>query len=584
MEPGDGGEPVRVRLIGSSRAGVAFASAVSAARATTPSRVPPAASAWELLRRLRRRRAASFADAEVLVDLVSEAACTRFRGPGDVVAGGCYAALPRCHPLATAALSNAHRNLSARLRIDPSCWSAWAARGWCNLLLGRPHCAAIDGMECQDLAAFEPEGYGVVAEACLEMGGAAEARVHILNALSADAADDRLHFTLMAIEAAAKLVPASSEVQPEMQYSLADDGPAWSLLPSSRLERIGTGVAVGGSVQAVQTEDRGLVLTATKAFTTGDVLWIETPVVSVCLDPARCQRCMLPVRHAVQCDCGEVFCSQHCKDLAGADWHHVQCGEAAKRIAKLRETLWSNGLDVGQHYHVLMAARLSALALARAAGRSGKWEDVDIDPLDEHHDICHLVGLGDDADPETLKANTQPFEPLLKQYRLFCSLTGLGGASQFPAGRCFDFAWYSRLLGIFIANGMQDHIGGDAQAAAHVSLCAKGSLSNHSCNPNAGATSIATALVATGTHADGIAELERMPANTMVFRARRDIAGGDEINVAYITEAQLQQPAACRRNSLSHYLFWCRCERCELEDDAKAGTTSCTTATVLARN
>jgi hypothetical protein len=105
-----------------------------------------------------------------------------------------------------------------------------------------------------------------------------------------------------------------------------------------------------------------------------------------------------------------------------------------------------------------------------------------------------------------------------------------------------------------------------------------------SCTPNAGATSIATTLVATGTHADGIAELERMPANTMVFRARRDIAGGDEINVTYITEAQLQQPAACRRNSLSHYLFWCRCERCELEDDAKAGTTSCTTATVLARN
>ena len=45
-----------------------------------------------------------------------------------------------------------------------------------------------------------------------------------------------------------------------------------------------------------------------------------------------------------------------------------------------------------------------------------------------------------------------------------------------------------------------------------------------SCTPNAGATSIATTLVATGTHADGIAELERMPANTMVFRARRDIA------------------------------------------------------------
>lgn len=212
-------ERLAVHVI-SAGAGDTFAAALSAARASRRLRVPPTVSAWDLLQKLANKRPAEFAGAEVLVDVVTELACTRFRGAGDLTNGGCYAAIGKHHPLALAALETTYGKLSAALLHDHECWSTWAARGWCQLLLGRPHCAAVDGMECQECAPFKADGYGVVAEACLEMGGAAEARVHILNAISADATDDRFYHCLQAIEAAAKLVSPDVERQPEMQYSL----------------------------------------------------------------------------------------------------------------------------------------------------------------------------------------------------------------------------------------------------------------------------------------------------------------------------------------------------------------------------
>ena len=580
-----------------------FAAALSTANAAATLRVPATVSAWDLLQKLRTksRRRLEFAGADVLVDAAAERACTQFRGSGDLVDGGCYAALPRHHPLALAALEATLGELSTTLLHDPGCWCAWAARAWCQLLLGRPHCAAVDGMECQECAPFEPDGYGVVAEACLEMGGAAEARVHILNALSADATDDRLHHCLQAIEAAAKLVSADVDHQPEMKYSLLQTSgrggcSAIRATPNdAKVDEVSRSADLGqrARVPTSHSEGRGVVLVATQNYKKNAVLWTEVPVVSVCLEPNRCQRCMLHVlRHenatpidpefaapaAVLCEeCGEVFCSRRCRNCADTEWHRLQCGATSRRIAQLRQVLWSEGKGVEHHYHVLVAARLSALALSRCTSLSGTTDiqviPADCPELDEYYGVGHLVGLGDDAPQDILRSNLQPFAAVLKQYKLFCSLTGLGGASKMPAGRRFDFGWYLRIFGICIANSMQDHIGGDARAVPHVSLCAKGSLSNHSCTPNAGSTSLATVLAQPGAQA-GTADpgaarpqfSQQFCANAMVFRARRDISAGDEINVTYISEAQLQTPAAQRRKSLQHYLFHCGCERCEAED------------------
>ncbi len=599
-------ERLAVHVI-SAGAGDTFAAALSAARASRRLRVPPTVSAWDLLQKLANKRPAEFAGAEVLVDVVTELACTRFRGAGDLTNGGCYAAIGKHHPLALAALETTYGKLSAALLHDHECWSTWAARGWCQLLLGRPHCAAVDGMECQECAPFKADGYGVVAEACLEMGGAAEARVHILNAISADATDDRFYHCLQAIEAAAKLVSPDVERQPEMQYSLLQTNgrggcAAQRATPNDALvDEFSRSQGRSPHIKTSLSEERGVVLVATQAYKRNDVLWTEVPVVSVCLEPNRCQRCMMPV--AMQCDnnapsspelqapaavrceeCGEVFCSRHCYSCADSEWHRVQCGDPSRRIAKLRQALWSAGKRVEHHYHVLVAARISALALSRCAALRDDTDIQAIRPdctnLDEYYGVSHLVGLGDDASQDILRSNLQPFAGVVKQYKLFCSLTGLGGASKIPAGRRFDFGWYTRIFGICIANSMQDHIAGDANAAAHVSLCAKGSLSNHSCNPNAGSTSLATmiaeprgrkptterAATTRPGHLQRGAALGMQAANAMVFRARREISTGDEINVTYISEAQLQRPAAQRRESLKHYLFRCRCERCEAED------------------
>ena len=297
-------------------------------------KVPATVSAWDLLAKLGAKKKA-FAGADVLVNLEAEVACTTYRGAGDLITGGCYAALPRAHPLAVAGLWAAHKALSAKLEADCKDWRAWAARAWCLLLLGRPHCATVDGIECQDCDPFQPDGCGIVAEACLEMGSPAEARVHILNALAASVNDDRLHHCLQAIEAAAPLIEDivledGTLRLPEMKYPLLN-APA----------RRATEQQKAGGVSALLTDDgSGYCLTATKPFSAGEILWIETPLVSVCLDPMRCQRCLLPVRvasgdgkeeasalsvrvPAVRADCGELFCSERCKNTAFDEWHKV---------------------------------------------------------------------------------------------------------------------------------------------------------------------------------------------------------------------------------------------------------------------
>ena len=107
------------------------------------------------------------------------------------------------------------------------------------------------------------------------MGSPAEARVHILNALSATPTDDRLHHCLAAIEAKAPQVEdiASDDGtlrQPEMRYPLLTAPP-----------RSATEMQKAGGVSAVLTEDGcGYSLTATKTFrtTSGEPWWISNNI------------------------------------------------------------------------------------------------------------------------------------------------------------------------------------------------------------------------------------------------------------------------------------------------------------------
>ena len=163
-------------------------------------KVLASADAAELLYRLSKRASSGGAGAATgagagagaggaggqrlaLVDTVSGVACAALRG-GELCEGGCYSVVDAASAEGSAAVERAHAAFLARVLREPSDWQAWGGRSACSLLLGRPHLAAEEGICCQDLAAFEPEGYLCVAEACLAMGSPVEARVHCLNGLA----------------------------------------------------------------------------------------------------------------------------------------------------------------------------------------------------------------------------------------------------------------------------------------------------------------------------------------------------------------------------------------------------------------
>lgn len=60
--------------------------------------------------------------------------------------------------------------------------------------------------------------------------------------------------------------------------------------------------------------------------------------------------------------------------------------------------------------------------------------------------------------------------------------------------------------------------------------------------------------------------------NNFVLRARRRIEPGEEITITYLDEEELVGTASARREHLYRTKdFWCRCSRCEAEEDASRG-------------
>ena len=92
--------------------------------------------------------------------------CALPSGGGDLRAGRTYCLRPRGSAEAIAALIAVHSSYTAQLKQRPGAAELWAGRSSANLLLQRPHIAATDAMVSQDLAAFEPWPYMLVAEAC----------------------------------------------------------------------------------------------------------------------------------------------------------------------------------------------------------------------------------------------------------------------------------------------------------------------------------------------------------------------------------------------------------------------------------
>ena len=347
----------------------------------------------------------------MLVDARSGAACTCVsRDCEELRAGDAYSVRACGSDAGVAALRAAYRQHTARLRRSPDDAKAWAARAACNLLLGRPHLAAADAMASQNLDAFAPCGYMLVAEACLAMGGAAEARVHCLNGLAADAAHPRLHRVLQMIEDEA-VTTAHLNPQPELRYPLhAVGGSVW-LAPGGG-GSVRTDAMVGRAL-AAQTDrlhakrvpgaGLGVFVAEGESFEPAEVLFVDVPHISVCLDSTCCQLCMKPVatEAAAACEaCAEVYCSEGCRRRAWDSFHSVQCGEVAKRVAACQRSLLAAGKDIGQNYHVLTAVRQSGIILAAAAqakAQRGETDEVDEsgEPwVDTLAGVSHLVGMG----------------------------------------------------------------------------------------------------------------------------------------------------------------------------------------------
>ena len=386
---------------------------------TTACRVLAGATAEEMVHRLLLRMPAlgdpsAIPAAAVLIDQTSCLACTLPSGQGDLRAGRTYCLRPRGSAEAIAALVATHRRYTALLRQRPGAAELWAGRSSANLLLERPHIAATDAMVSQDLAPFEPWPYMLVAEACLAMGAAAEARVHCLEGLKSDPDHKRLHRLLASIESLAA-VTADQDTEPEPMYPVHASGAQvlwlgdWVCTPRQccvtdrsdsatviQADSVGQSVARAhnrGRLALQEIPGAGSGLVALADFQPAEVLFIDVPHISVSFDPTRCQQCMRPVQKrrqageqeswadeevgatdrglsavpAVTCpDCGESYCCKDCRSIAWAAYHSVQCGKASTQIQRCQASLWELGKPIDQHYHVTMAVRQLAISITRA--------------------------------------------------------------------------------------------------------------------------------------------------------------------------------------------------------------------------
>ena len=287
-----------------------------------------------------------------------------------------------------------------------------------------------------------------------------------------------------------------------------------------------------GAQVRVNAEKGGFGIFATRNIAKDEVVLTETPYVSYIenIDRSRCSHCAKRLESRVLCSCGEVYCSNQCRDKASVEYHAALCNTSYRQIEK-------NLQESSRHSssrRVNMVARLLARASIEKPSDKKYSSPLDLAPIHILHrtiDMNSLADLEDYSFPFNIRQPVTSYVNLDTAY-----------VDNIPLlYKCYNPRIHmDTIVQTSMTLGSNAYLVDDS--VFNIVLLIAGSFFNHDCNPNT--------------------ELTTKPStgNTAYFKTKRDVKEGEELTVAYVDPNAEYEMRSMKL--WATYGFHCRCKKC----------------------
>ena len=270
--------------------------------------------------------------------------------------------------------------------------------------------------------------------------------------------------------------------------------------------------------------------------------------------------------------CGELYCSERCRDAHAARCHDCLCVGAVGEAEALTDPLVRFKVVAVQSNEILLLAAEVVVAVLR--GGDSSFRGFVQEPWDAV--VLRAAALRGEAPADGAKDLAESLRDICAEAAplLSAALASRGFGAR-EAARV-DARWLARIIGMFEQNnvgvrryhplndecrpcGVHLPVGG-ASALEGTALYATICCANHACDQSC------DILYALPDEPDGDPDAATAPFGAPLeatLVARRAVKAGDELTIAYI---ETDAPRDARREALADYGFNCACARCEAND------------------
>ena len=290
-----------------------------------------------------------------------------------------------------------------------------------------------------------------------------------------------------------------------------------------------------GAQVRVNAEKGGFGIFATRDIAKDEVVLIEMPYVSYIenIDRSKCSHCAKLLESRVLCSCGEVYCSNQCREKASVEYHAALCNTSYRQI----ETFLQQHGRTSSSRQINMVARLLARASIEKPSDKKYSSPLDLAPIHILHRTTDMNSLADLED-RTYHLNVrQPVMQYISIDELFCNNIPALYRQSNPRIHMDTIVQTSHAL---LANAFRVD-----DSVYNIVLLIAGSFFNHDCNPNTQVTTMPT----TG--------------NTVYFKTKKNVEEGEELTVAYVNPNEEYEMRSAKL--WASYGFKCNCRKCFME-------------------
>ena len=289
-----------------------------------------------------------------------------------------------------------------------------------------------------------------------------------------------------------------------------------------------------GAQIRVNEEKGGFGIFATRDIAKDEIVLTETPYVSYAdnASRSRCSHCTKPTKNGVLCSCGEVYCSEQCRQKASVEYHAALCNTSYRKI---EEKIQLHGRSSSSRQTMLMV-RLLARALLEKPPQKKYSSPLDLAPFHILHRPTDMKSPAELEDPDCFVNIRQPIDTYMTiDFNFNENIPSLYTNTN-PR---IDMDTIVQMSQALTANsyGMDGSI-------SKIALLIGGSFFNHDCSPN----TMMTANTATG--------------NTFYFKTKINVKRGQELTVTYVDPNEEYEMRSTKL--LGFYGFNCRCKKCTM--------------------